>query len=254
MDANVSLPAGLIADPARSAMLLMLMDGRAQPAGVLAEAAGLSPQAASHHLARLLEGGLVRVLAQGRHRYYALADASVAEALEALGALAPPVKPLEAPRTSKARALRHARSCYDHLAGQLGVALTDRLVAPGLLQADGDDRYALTDRGRAWFADFGVELERMRPGRRGPAGRCLDWTERRGHLSGPLGAALLRRMFELGWLERRPGGRALAVTPTGQRELKARLGLDAAALASDKLSGGVQADVQHRRRMGQGAH
>jgi DNA-binding transcriptional ArsR family regulator len=246
MDANIAIPAALIADPARAAILVALLDGRTQPAGALAYASGLSPQAASNHLARLLKGGLVRVRTQGRHRYYSLADARVAAAIESLAGLAPAVRSLEAPRSPKARALRQARSCYDHLAGRLGVAVSDALAARGVLE-DADDRYRVTAPGRVWFARFGVELDRLSPGAKGIAGRCIDWTERRGHLGGPLGRALFGRMLGQGWLERRADDRAVTVTPAGRRGLRDAFGLD---VSSD----GVQADIEHRCGVGERAH
>src|ERR1700728_3022951 len=133
MDANIAVPAALIADPARAAILMALMDGRAQPAGVLAYAANLSPQAASNHLAKLLDGGMVAVETAGPHRYYRLARPEVAAALEALRGLPPPIRSLDEPRSPEARRLRAARSCYDHLAGRLGVAIATAMEAQGLV-------------------------------------------------------------------------------------------------------------------------
>src|SRR5690242_9217448 len=189
---NIAVPAALIGDPARAAMLNALLDGSARPAGALASLAGLSAQAASNHLARLVEGGLLAVEREGRHRYYRLAGARVAAALEALAGLAPPVPPLREPRSRLARELRLARSCYDHLAGRLGVAVTRALEERGVL-ADTTDApveaklYAVTKDGTRWLAELGIEVGAIRPTRRGLARRCLDWTERRHHLAGPLG-------------------------------------------------------------------
>jgi DNA-binding transcriptional ArsR family regulator len=230
MDANVAVPAALIADPARAAILMALMDGRAQPAGSLAYAANLSPQAASNHLAKLLDGGMVAVETEGRHRYYRLARPEVAAVLEALQGLAPPVRSLDEPRSPEARRLRAARSCYDHLAGRLGVAIAAAMEARGLLSVPANTPVGkfcdITDAGRTWLTDLGIDLPSIAAARRPPARRCLDWTERRHHLAGPLGAALLALMVELGWVVRNPGTRAVTVTRAGAEGLKQSLGID----------------------------
>lgn len=232
MEANVALPAALIGDPARAAILLALFDGRALPATQLAWAAGVSPQAASNHLARLADGGLVAVTRQGRHRYYRLASAEVAQALEALSRLAPTPKPLAPPLSPKARRLREARTCYDHLAGRLGVALADAFEREGLIAADGPERYRLTAQGEQRLAELGVDLAGLKTGRRGQARPCLDWTERRRHLAGPLAARLLARLFELGWLERGRESRAAVLTPVGRAGLRQAFGVELEAAAA----------------------
>jgi len=227
MDANIATLAALIADPARAAMLMALFDGRAQPASTLAYIAGISPQAASNHLAKLLDGGMVCVAIQGRHRYYRLAKPEIAAALEALACVAPPIRALDPPLSREAKRLRDARSCYDHLAGRLGVAVTDALLDRGFLTTDDDGKqYAVTPAGKTWLAGLGIEVDRIRPGKYGIARRCLDWTERRYHLAGPLGACLLETLLELGWVRRTGLGRKLEVTETGRSELKNRLGID----------------------------
>ena len=228
MDANVAVPAALIADPARAAILMALLDGRAQPASALAYAAGISAQSASNHLGKLVAGGLLKLRAAGRHRYYCLASAEIAHVLEGLSGLAPAVKSLETPRSPLARQLRVARTCYDHLAGRLGVTLAAALVRERwLAETDDDERYALTDEGRARFAAFGVVLDDVKPDRRGMARKCLDWTERRNHLAGPLGVRLLARLTVLGWVERGigPRGRGVTVTPAGMTGLRDQFGL-----------------------------
>jgi DNA-binding transcriptional ArsR family regulator len=219
MDANIASPAALIGDPVRAAMLQALQDGRAQPAGALAWAAGVSAQAASNHLARLVEGGLLSVEREGRHRYYRLASAEVAHAIEALSAIATPVRSLEIPRSPKARALRDARCCYGHLAGRLGVKVADALVARGLLAPADDKLYAVTPEGRKWFAALGIEVSAL-SSPRGVARRCLDWTERRHHLAGPLGVKLLAAMSARGWLALEAKGRAVRLTPQGAAALR----------------------------------
>lgn len=229
MDANVAVPAALIADPARAAILMALLDGRAQPASALAYAAGISAQSASNHLGKLVGGGLLKLRSAGRHRYYCLANAEIAHVLEGLSGLAPTVKSLETPRSPLARQLRAARSCYDHLAGRLGVVLAEALVRERwLAEIDGDDeRYTLTDAGRERFAAFGVVLDDVKPDRRGIARKCLDWTERRNHVAGPVGVRLLARLTALGWLERGigPRGRGITVTPAGMTGLRDQFGL-----------------------------
>jgi DNA-binding transcriptional ArsR family regulator len=225
MEPNIATPAALIGDPGRAAMLQALMDGRAHPAGALAWAAGLTAQAASNHLARLVDGGLLTVEREGRHRYYRLANAEVAHALEALAILAAPVRSLEQPRTPQARALRDGRCCYGHLAGRLGIAVTDALVDRGMIVPAADKLYTVAPVGQAWFEDLGVAADASRS-KRGLARQCLDWTERRHHLAGPLGVALLSRLVALGWVETVSGSRAAKLTARGREELRTRLGVD----------------------------
>ncbi|HYL33861.1 MAG TPA: winged helix-turn-helix domain-containing protein [Stellaceae bacterium] len=243
MEANVAVPAALIADPARAAILMALLDGRAQPATAVAYAVGISAQSASNHLGKLVAGGLLKLRSAGRHRYYCLANTEVAHVLEGLAGLAPPVKSLETPRSPQARQLRAARSCYDHLAGRLGVALADALVRQRWLsEITGDDeRYVITQEGRERFAAFGVALDDLKPDRRGIARKCLDWTERRNHLAGPAGVRLLARLTALGWLERGngPRGRGVMVTPVGVTGLREQFGLvvdEVSAVAPAALS------------------
>jgi DNA-binding transcriptional ArsR family regulator len=228
MEANIALPAALIGDPARAAILSALCDGRAQPASALAYAARVTPQSASNHLAKLLEGGLLAVEAEGRHRYYRLASPQVAAALEALAHLAPPIRSLDAPLTSKARRLRLSRSCYDHLAGRLGVAVAAKLEARGYLIAPdpASKQYSVTIAGRRWFSELGIEVDTLKLTAAGVARQCLDWTERRHHLAGPLGAALMARFIDLGWLRRDGASRAVSITPTGISELRRLLQIE----------------------------
>lgn len=224
MDANIATPAALIGDPTRAAMLQALQDGRAQPASALAWAAGVTAQAASNHLAKLVDGGLLAVEREGRHRYYRLASAEVAHVLEALSVLAAPVRSLEAPRSPKARALRDARCCYGHLAGRLGVRVCEALVARDLIRPAADKLYAVTPEGGRWFEDLGVAVDALRSPR-GVARQCLDWTERRHHLAGPLGVKLLDAMTTRGWLALEAKGRAVRLTVDGASALRERLGV-----------------------------
>jgi DNA-binding transcriptional ArsR family regulator len=174
MEANIAVPAALIGDPARAAMLQALFDGRAQPATALAWAAGVSAQSASNHLTQLVAGGLLSVTSQGRHRYYRLAGPEVAQVLEALAVLGPPPRALVRPLDARARSLRDARSCYDHVAGRLGVALADAMEHGGLIEADGADRYRLTEAGRERLGALGVDLSPPKAARRGQMRPCLD--------------------------------------------------------------------------------
>jgi DNA-binding transcriptional ArsR family regulator len=232
MEANVATPAALIGDPARAAMLMALMDGRAMPATQLAWAAGVTPQSASAHLAKLTGGGLLAVTRQGRHRYYRLAGPEVAQALEALGGLSPVPKPLDPPLSPKARRLREARTCYDHLARRLGVALADAFERAGLVEPDGAELYRLTAEGRARLKSLGVDLGAVRPNPRGHLRPCLDWTERRRHLAGPIAARLTERLFALGWLVRGGEGRSAVLTAAGRAGLRELCGLDLDAAAA----------------------
>jgi DNA-binding transcriptional ArsR family regulator len=237
---NIAAPAALIGDPARAAILTALADGTARPAGELAEIAGLSRPAASAHLTRLVAGGLLAVEQEGRHRYFRLAGTHVAAVLEELARLAGPPAPLATPRTPAARGLRFARSCYDHLAGELGVALAAALAAEGALRAEedkvpGSKRLRVTTRGQARFATtFGIDTAALTPGRHGIACRCLDWTERRWHLGGPLGGWMLERMRLMGWVVRDENSRAIQLTRPGAAALEREFGvrISAAVAAS----------------------
>jgi DNA-binding transcriptional ArsR family regulator len=211
----------LLGDPSRAAMLDALMAGRALAAGELARIAGVGRPAASERLARLAEGGLVEVVAQGRHRYYRLAGPSVAGALESLSHIAPP-KPVRTLRQSgHVRSLAFARTCYDHLAGTCGVALHDAAFDRGWLVADRAE-YRVTDAGSAALAGLGVDVGSLRAGRRVLARPCLDWTERRAHLAGAVAAALTDRLLDRGWLVRRSAdSRGLRLTERGREGLVA---------------------------------
>ncbi len=224
-DTTIAAAAALLADPTRAGFVVALSDGRALPAGELARRGRVAPSTATAHLTKLVEQRLLVVEAQGRHRYYRLANPAVVRALEALAAIACPA-PIRSLRASEeAAALHAARTCYDHLAGALGVALTRALVDRDVLDAVVDG-YAVTPRGTALLKEFGLDLDIVRRRTRLFAPRCLDWSERQHHVAGALGAALAGRLFELGWIARVPVTRAVRVTKDGQEGLRERFDLD----------------------------
>lgn len=236
-DADIAALGSVLAEPARARILLALGDGRALPASVLAAEAGVAPSTASTHLARLLDAGLLTVRPQGRHRYYELAGPHVGELIEALARLAPaaPVRSLR--EGTRAHALRRARTCYDHLAGRLGVALFGALVAQDLVTGGSgrhdplrtrDDRlcgpgrdlhYRLTPAGHRRLSALHVVLPAVDGTGEVALRYCIDWTEQAHHLSGSVGRALTQRLFELGWLERIPRTRGVRVGDDGERGL-----------------------------------
>jgi DNA-binding transcriptional ArsR family regulator len=235
-DADLSAVGSVLAEPARARILLALGDGRALPASVLAAEAGVAASTTSSHLARLVEAGLLAVEPQGRHRYYRLAGPEVGALLEALVRIAPPQPVRSLKAGTRAQALRRARSCYDHLAGRLGVSVFGALIDRGMVtggdgihRPGGGDRlsahghdvdYRLTPEGRSRLGELGVAL---------PAADglryCVDWTEQRHHLSGAAGRALLARLLDLRWVRRTERHRALLVTPEGETGLEAALGV-----------------------------
>jgi DNA-binding transcriptional ArsR family regulator len=220
-DADLAAVSSLIGDRRRAAILLALMSGEALPAGELAVRAGASSSLAAAHLRKLLDGGLLHAERHGRERRYRIAGPEVAQALEGLLAIAPERAAASLSESNRGRAIRRARTCYDHLAGELGVGLTEALERQGSLAA-ADGAYVLTPSGERRLRALGIELDKLRSGRRPLTRRCADWTERRAHLAGSLGAALAERMLELRWVKRLPNSRALAVTPQGARELRSR--------------------------------
>ncbi|MET9860482.1 winged helix-turn-helix domain-containing protein [Streptomyces smyrnaeus] len=215
--------ARLLADGTRAGFCLALLDGRAWTATELARHMGVAASTATEHLNALVSGSLLVEERQGRHRYVRLADPHVAELIENLAAMAParPAPPRSLSAAGRRRALAHARTCYDHLAGAVGVAISDALTARGLLDWDGGLR--LTAQGEAWLQDLDIAPT---TGSRRPAVRsCLDWTERRPHLAGAVGAALCRHAFTAGWITRIGTTRAVTVTAVGRQALHDRLGL-----------------------------
>jgi DNA-binding transcriptional ArsR family regulator len=212
---DIAEVAALLADRSRVAMLDILLDGRAHPVGALAGAAGIAPSTASEHLARLAAAGLVCARTEGRRRLYLIADPGVATTLEALGALGQTPHANGLRGWNKMQRLRAGRTCYDHLAGRLGVFIADAAQQHGALTED----YALTETAPEWFEQLGVSIEDLPRTRRPLLRVCLDWTERREHLAGTIGAAVCRSLLSMGWITPLPGSRAIRVTPTGVEKL-----------------------------------
>jgi DNA-binding transcriptional ArsR family regulator len=210
MDADVAHVAGLLAEPARARMVAALMDGRSLPAGELAAAAGISAQTASNHLGKLLAANILRMQPSGRHRYYQLAGSPVAVAFESLAALA-----TRCPKCDEQTA--RLRQCYSHMAGTIAVGMADAMLRGGVLTAETPGRFGITPSGREWFGELGVMPLATKA--------CLDWTERRPHLGGPLGVAFFHRFMELNWIARTRNSRALRITLAGAHQMEKLFGL-----------------------------
>lgn len=217
---NIAAIAAMVGDPARANMLTALLNGAALTASELALEANVTKQTASSHLGKLEDAGLVAVEAQGRHRYYRLADADVAGLLETLMGVAARAKALRARPGPKEPALRRARLCYDHLAGELGVALFDAFIKNKWMLPGPEKTFALTRLGRVKVQTFGVDIEELEQGARPICRACLDWSVRRHHLAGALGAAILEQVFERKWAEQKRGSRVIEFTRIGEAGLK----------------------------------
>jgi DNA-binding transcriptional ArsR family regulator len=242
-DADIAATAALLGDRGRARIVTALGDGRALPASVLAAEAGVAASTASEHLAKLVDGGLLTAERHGRHRYFRLAGADVAEMLEAMARVSPSAPVTSLREGTRANALRIARTCYDHLAGRLGTGLMAAMISgdlinggdgplhPGAARRDRlsgrghDIDYRLTARGAATLGAFGADLS-VATGRRPVVGYCVDWSEQRHHISGAVGAAILDRSLELAWIVRRPRGRAVRVTPAGADGFRETFGFD----------------------------
>jgi DNA-binding transcriptional ArsR family regulator len=222
---SIAEVAALVGNPARANILTALLDGRALTAKELARIGGVSPQTASEHLGKLIDRGLLVVHKQGRHSYFQLALPLVAQMLEGIMAFAAQgAAPRYRPQPRGDDALRTARTCYDHLAGRLGVALADALVERGHVVL-GQDGGMVTALGEAFFLDFGIDVRQVGHGRRAFCRPCLDWSERRPHIAGAVGAALAKRSFELGWLARMRGTRAVTISAEGRAGFVERFGI-----------------------------
>jgi DNA-binding transcriptional ArsR family regulator len=242
-DADIASIGALVADPGRARILLALGDGRALPASVLADEAGVAASTASAHLARLVKGGMLRAERHGRHRYYRLAGPEVGELIEALARISPPAAVRSLKQGSKAHAVRFARTCYDHLAGMLGTQLMQALLEQDLMTGgDGvfDPESAHQDRPAAFGSDldyrlthsgvhelkaFGIDFDSL-PSRRPLIRYCVDWSEQRHHLAGSLGAAMATRMLDLGWVRRADRSRAVHISDAGYDGLREQFGLE----------------------------
>ena len=223
-DVQMAEVAALVGDPARANILAALMGGQALTASELVYAAGVSAQTTSGHLGKLADGHLISCVKQGRHRYYRIATPRVAEMLEGIMAVVADLPPRHRPRSASDDAMCEARTCYDHFAGRLAVGITDALSARGHLVL-ADEGGEITDGGVTFLQGFGLDLAEARRRRRIFCRPCLDWTERRPHLGGCIGAALAQRCFDLRWLERTRDSRALKVTAAGRRGLSETFGL-----------------------------
>lgn len=236
-DADIAAIGVVLAAAPRCRILTALGDGRALAASVLASEAGVAPSTASEHLAKLVESRLVMVEQRGRNRYYRLAGPQVGDVIEAIARVAPPAPVRSLTQGTRAEALRQARTCYDHLAGRLGVALMDAFLARGIIEvwensvsaANGIASHSesgciVTERGRVTLAEFGVNVGSSR-GRRPLVRSCLDWSEQRPHLAGTLGTVLAQRFFELRWVTRAPKSRAVFLTEDGRDALRSRFGV-----------------------------
>jgi DNA-binding transcriptional ArsR family regulator len=230
---DLALVASLVGDTTRANILAALLDGRALTASELAYFAHVSPQTASGHLAKLTDGKLLTVLRQGRNRYYRLATPLVGQMLEGIMAVAAQGPQRHRPASKADDAMRMARTCYDHFAGKLGVGLADNLIERGYLVLT-PEAGEVTELGAGFLGDFGVDLAALHAKRRTLCRPCLDWTERRLHLGGTVGAALARRCFDLGWFTRSRDSRTVAIMPAGRRGLEDVFGLllDDAPLAA----------------------
>lgn len=220
---NVSAVAALIGDPVRARMLFALLDGGEISASELASRSEASPQSASGHLHKLVSGGLIAARSAGRQRLFRIASAQIANAIEALAAIAPVAPIVSLNQHSAMQRLREARSCYDHFAGRLGVSITDALKHQGALVLRGDE-FHLTGKGHQFFAHLGIDIDEIRRQRRNFARACIDWTERRPHLAGSLGAALLQHALESRWVRRHSADRSLRITPEGDRAFRTLFG------------------------------
>lgn len=222
---NMAEIAALLGETSRATILASMMDGRFHTASELAYMAAIKPQTASFHLAKLVEGKLIKVEKQGRHRYFQLASDDIAQFLEAFLAISPPPEVRSLKQSSQIKLLQAARTCYDHLAGKLGVQLTESLVAAGYIKLE-EKQFILTNEGTLFFTSFSIDIAALKRQRRSFCHACLDWSEQRYHLAGALGSELLNRLLELDWLTRVPSIRAIKVTEKGKVGFKEIFHLD----------------------------
>ncbi|MBM7583669.1 DNA-binding transcriptional ArsR family regulator [Bacillus pakistanensis] len=222
---NVAKVASLVSETSRATILTVLLDGRFHTASELSYMAGIKPQTASFHLAKMVEAKVVSVQKQGRHRYYGIQDHEVAHVMESFLSLAPPVEIKSLKQSSEDKAIRYARTCYDHIAGNLGVQLTDYFINNRYILEESNG-FSVTEKGEEFFKTFQIDLNIVKKKKRSFSHKCLDWSERRFHLAGALGNALLERLLELNWIQRIPKTRAIKVTPAGKKGFKDRFSID----------------------------
>jgi DNA-binding transcriptional ArsR family regulator/predicted transcriptional regulator len=218
MEKDIGYITSLIGDPVRTTILWTLLDGRAYTASELAIVADTSPQNISMHLSKLVQAELLAVESQGRHKYYRFSRPEVAYALEAIGSLIPNGKHKLIVENQDNAAIKYCRTCYDHLAGKAGVSLAERFVHQKIIALNGST-YAVTRKGEKFFSEFGIDVAELKTHRRTFAKPCLDWSERKHHLAGSLGAALLDKMLSLDWIRKTKHSRAILITSKGRREL-----------------------------------
>jgi DNA-binding transcriptional ArsR family regulator len=216
---DISSIAKAISEPSRAAMLTALLDGRLHPASSLAYIAGIKPQTASFHLKRMTELNLISVERHGRHRYYGLTNYEVASTLESFLVISPKTEIKSFRQATQDKAIRDARTCYDHLAGKLGVKITDSMLVNGYLE-NLTDSFIITEKGEEFFAGLHIDLSEVKKSRRKFINKCLDWSERRHHLSGAVGNALFEKFLELNWIEKASGTRAVKLTSEGKKKIQ----------------------------------
>lgn len=211
--------ASLLCEPSRAKIVWNLLDGRAYTAGELALVSDLSPTSVSNHLSKLLIGEILKVDVQGRHRYYSFANEEVAYAVESLASLTKQKQFFKSEKHLNKNDVNYCRTCYDHLAGKVGVLIVDKLVSRNIIELQ-DKTFVVTQKGNIFFSEFGLELTELQKQKRYFSKACLDWSERKYHLAGSLGNALLEKMLELDWLRRTKNSRAIVITSLGQNGLK----------------------------------
>jgi DNA-binding transcriptional ArsR family regulator len=222
---NVAEVAALLGETSRATILTSLLDGRFHTASELAYMAAIKPQTASFHLSKLVDGNLVIVEKHGRHRYYQLANEEIARILESFLAISPPPEVRSLKQSRQMKLLQNARTCYDHLAGKLGVELTEAMLAAGYLEKEAQE-FTITTAGEQFFTDFGIDLVELRGKRRSFSHACLDWSERHHHLAGALGSGLLKKFLTLGWITQDPSIRAVTITDKGKIGFKKTFQID----------------------------
>ncbi|WP_099156834.1 ArsR/SmtB family transcription factor [Virgibacillus ndiopensis] len=224
-NANVAKVATLVSDSSRAAILTILLDGRFHPVSDLAYMVGITPQTASYHLAKMTQANVIDVESQGRHRYYGISNQEIAQVMESFLQVAPPVEIKSLKQSNEEKALRHARTCYDHIAGNLGVKLKTSLMNQQFL-VEKDNEFHITSDGEIFFNTIDIDTNKLKKKRRMFCSKCLDWSERRHHIAGALGNAMLEKFLELEWIERVPKSRALKITALGGNGLNEMFGVD----------------------------